>query len=70
MSPDDLSMPAEQSVGSDDQQSRGQSLFRKAQGCQQQSQLFQTAVSRLAAPLSLHDQQLLAEEQDLAVPVK
>jgi hypothetical protein len=44
-------------------------VLRKAQGGQQQGQLLQTAVSRLAAQSSAHDQQLLAEEQDLAVLV-
>ena len=69
VSPHELAVPADQSVGLHDQESRGQTPLREAQGCQQQGQLLQTAVSRLAAQLSIQDQQLLAEEQYLAVLV-
>jgi hypothetical protein len=69
MSPHEFSVPAEQRVRSHDQECCGQTSPREAQGGQQQGQLLQTAVSRLPAQLSLHDQQLLAKEQDLAVLV-
>jgi len=51
------------------QEGGGQAPLGKAQGRQQQGQLLQTAASRFPGQLSLHDQQLLAEEQDLAVLV-
>lgn len=69
MSPHELSVPAEQRVRLHDQAGRGQTLLREAEGGQQQGQLLQTAVSKLPAQMSLHDQQLLAEEQDLALLV-
>jgi hypothetical protein len=39
------------------------------EGRQQQGQILQTAASRFSGQWSLQDQQLLAEEQDLAVLV-
>ena len=65
----ELSMPAKQSVRLHDQKGLGQTPFREAQACQQQAQLLQTAVRRLPAQFSSQDQQLLAEEENLAVLV-
>jgi len=69
MSSHHVSVSSEQRVRLHDQEGGGQAPLGKAQGRQQQGQLLQTAASRFPGQLSLHDQQLLAEEQDLAVLV-
>jgi hypothetical protein len=51
------------------QEGLGQAPFRETQASQQQGQLLQTAISRLPAELSTQDQQLLTDEENLAVLV-